>query len=67
MNPKQNKYFGLHFWSERGVQQGDIVSPTIFNIIIDTVIRATEEEVKSKGKATIVFYPDDGFIGSLII
>jgi Reverse transcriptase (RNA-dependent DNA polymerase) len=59
MTPKQNKYFGL----ERGVRQGDIVSPTIFNIILYLVIQASEEDMKEEEKTTIVFYVDHGFIG----
>jgi Reverse transcriptase (RNA-dependent DNA polymerase) len=62
---KQNKCFGTHFCTEQGDRQGDIISPTIFNIIIDTVIRASEENMKAKSeeKKTIIFYADDGFIG----
>jgi Reverse transcriptase (RNA-dependent DNA polymerase) len=56
-------YFGAHFKAERGVRQGDIVSPTIFNIVMDAVIRASEEEMKEKEKTTIIFYADDGLIG----
>jgi hypothetical protein len=37
---KQQGYYGKPFRSERGTTQGDIVSPTIFNIIVDAVVRA---------------------------
>ena len=37
---KQSGYFGDPFDATRGVTQGDIISPTIFNIIADAVIRA---------------------------
>jgi hypothetical protein len=63
MTPKQNNYYGNHFRADREVRQGDIVSPTIFKIIIDAVIRATKEEMKNEDKTTIIFYADDGFIG----
>jgi hypothetical protein len=64
MTPKQNNYYGNHFRADREVRQGDIVSPTIFKIIIDAVIRATKEEMKNEDKTTIIFYADDRFIGS---
>jgi Reverse transcriptase (RNA-dependent DNA polymerase) len=62
MTPKQNKYFGSHFKAKRGIQQGDIILPTIFNIIINAIIRATAEELKNEEKTTIKFYADDGFL-----
>jgi hypothetical protein len=36
---RQQGYYGQPFKAERGTTQGDIVSPTIFNIIVDAVIR----------------------------
>jgi hypothetical protein len=36
---RQQGYHGRPFKAERGTTQGDIVSPTIFNIIVDVVIR----------------------------
>jgi hypothetical protein len=60
--PKQNNYYGTSFQAERGVQQGDMVSLTIFSIIIDSVIQASEEEMKNDDKTTIIFYTNDGFI-----
>jgi uncharacterized protein (DUF433 family) len=62
--PKQNKCFGKPIFAARGVQQGDIMSPTLFNIMIDAVIRDYEARARIDNKTTIQFYADDGFIGS---
>jgi Reverse transcriptase (RNA-dependent DNA polymerase) len=62
--PKQNRFFGKPKLStKRGVQQGDIMSPTLFNILIDAVIRDYEERARIDDKTTIQFYADSGFIG----
>jgi hypothetical protein len=45
------------------VQQGDAISPTIFNFIIDAVIQASEEAMKNEEKTTIIFYAKYGLIG----
>ena len=56
---------------ERGVTQGDPVSPTVFNIVVDTVVRVVllevcrPQEAKhmlgwASGEHKIVFYVDDG-------
>ena len=39
MVPKAGKFFGRPFNMERGVTQGDPVSPMIFNIVVDAVVR----------------------------
>ena len=31
-------YYRTAFWGERGVTQGDPLFPTIFNVVVDTVI-----------------------------
>lgn len=36
--PKRKKHYGPAFVSERGVKQGDVMSRTIFNIMIDAVL-----------------------------
>jgi hypothetical protein len=36
--PKQAGFYGKHFSAGHGVRQGDIMSPTIFNIVADAVI-----------------------------
>ena len=61
------------FKTDRGVTQGDPVSPTIFNIVVNTVVRVMFLEVCgpqeahhgrgwSVGEQYIVFYSDDGYI-----
>jgi Reverse transcriptase (RNA-dependent DNA polymerase) len=41
----------------------EIISPTIFNIVIDAVIRATETEMRNNKKTTIIFHADDRLTG----
>ena len=42
---KAGKYYGQPFSTDRGVMQGDPVSLTLFNIIVDSVVRATLQEI----------------------
>ena len=73
---KQAGYYGDPFGATRGVTQGDIVSPVIFNIVADAVIRywlasVTEVPVESidgvgfnvTARAAL-FYADDGYLAS---
>ena len=36
---KSGGYYGTAFKGERGVTQGDPPSPTIFNVVVDAVVR----------------------------
>ena len=45
MVPKSGKYYGHPFIAGRGVTQGDPVSPTLFNIIMYAVVRATLQDI----------------------
>ena len=65
MIPKQQQFYGKPFVTERGVKQGDVVSPTIFNIIIDAVVRQTLYDImadNNNNTTTIQFYADDGVL-----
>ena len=68
--PKAGEFFGQSLRMERGVNQGDLVSPTIFNIVVDAVVREVRLEVFGPHEAhhgfgwavvehNIVFYADD--------
>jgi hypothetical protein len=68
---RQQGYYSHPIASERGTTQGDIVSPTIFNIVVDAVVRAwyhsnTQAHSNLHGEQTLwnipeaIFYADDG-------
>ena len=70
---ESREVFGSLFCMNRGVTQGDPVSLTIFNIVVDAVVRAVLLEVCGPqeahngfgwlaGKNNICFYEDDGKI-----
>ena len=46
--------------------QGDIISPIIFNILVDSVIRRVEDQIEENEyinlKSFSIFYADDGVI-----
>ena len=63
------------FKGERGVTQGDPLSPTIFNVVVDAVVRhwvnGLVDEAEEKGETgregrhqSVVFYADDGIVVS---
>ena len=68
-------YYRTGFKGARGVTQGDPLSPTIFNVVVDAVVRqwvtlAVEEEEKrgERGKEgrhrAALFYADNGMVAS---
>jgi len=71
---KQSGYHGDPFEATRGVTQGDVISPTIFNIVVDAVVRYWLLQVANNGSEDtaglglmvqewlVLFYTDDGLI-----
>ena len=68
-------YYGTAFKGERGVTQGDPLPPTIFNVVVDTVVHhwvmgviADAEERGDLGKEgrhqAALFHTDDGMVAS---
>ena len=72
---RAGSYYGKGFKGGRGVTQGDPLSPTIFNVVVDAVVRhwltiATQESDRrgERGREgrhqAALFYADDGMIAS---
>ena len=67
MVTKQAGFFGKPFRASRGVHQGDITSPFIFNIVCDAVIREWESQMnhgtaQERKETRAQFYADDGLL-----
>ena len=72
----KNGYHGPHLQVTRGTTQGGLISPTLFNLIVDNVVRnwlalAVEDElVTHKGlelevvRCLGLFYANSGMVGS---
>ena len=39
MVSRAGRYYSTAFRGERGVTQGDLISPTIFNVVVGVVVR----------------------------
>jgi hypothetical protein len=66
--PKKAGRYGKFILTNRGVKQGDIASPTFFNMAVDAIIRAEEAKRMESNSAAhrelvIAFYADNGRIG----
>ena len=66
-------YYGTGFKGARGVTQGDKLSPTIFNVVVDAEVRhwvtLAEEESEKMGERgkegrhqAVLFCADDGMV-----
>jgi Reverse transcriptase (RNA-dependent DNA polymerase) len=61
--PKQGVYYGRLIKSELGVTQGDPLSPVVFNIAVDAVVRHLRTSFPP-GTLWGLFYADDGWLAS---
>ena len=75
MVARAGRYYGKGFKGERGVTQGDLLSPTIFNVVVDAVVchwlLLAMQEAERRGERgrerrhqAALFYADDGMIAS---
>ena len=75
MVARARQYYGNGFKGERGVTQGDPLSPTIFNVVVDTVVRhwllLATQEAERRGEwgrerrhQAALFCADDSMIAS---
>ena len=66
-------YYGTAYKEERGVTQGDPLSPTIFNVVVDAVVQhwvnGLVDEAEAQGETgregrhqLAVFYADNGMV-----
>ena len=64
MAPKSGSCFGTPFHAYRGVRQGDVISPIIFNIAVDAVLREWDVQISEEHLTGLsaFFYADDGCI-----
>ena len=63
MVTKQAGFYGKPFWATRGVRQRNILSPMIFNIVVDAIIRFwRHENTNEDDSLKTQFNADDGTI-----
>ena len=76
MVAREGGYYGTAFQEARGVTQGDPLSPTIFNVVVDGVVRhwvkLVIEGAEERGKRgqedwhqDALFYADYGMVASM--
>ena len=72
---RAGSYYGKGFKGGRGVTQGDPLSPTILNVVVDAVVRhwltIAVKEAEKRGERgregrhqAALFYADDGMLAS---
>ena len=68
-------YYGKAFQGFRGVTQGEPLTPTIFNVVVDSVVQLWVEEMVDRAGGqggrrryeihqNVLFYTDDGMVAS---
>jgi Reverse transcriptase (RNA-dependent DNA polymerase) len=64
--PHQSGFYGKPIPCNRGVTQGDPLSPMIFNIVVDAVVRSWRTNMLPRAVTPVeaLFYADDGWLAS---
>jgi Reverse transcriptase (RNA-dependent DNA polymerase) len=60
--PKSGSYFSEPLKAECGVRQGDIISPIIFNIVVDCVLWEWYHKLGDTDLMAIFYYANDGHL-----
>ena len=69
--PRSGGYFGTPIVAERGVRQGDVLSPIVFKIVIDCIVREwiysmRKNNLVSLHHIALIFYADDGRLAGYV-
>ena len=59
MIPKICGYYGKPIHLECGTYQGDVLSPTLFDIVVDAILREWHHQLPVL-MAVLIYYADDG-------
>jgi exonuclease III len=64
VSPRAGGYYGPQVPVCAGVRQGDVISPLLFNVVVDAILRRTDREKPDLvGRVQKIFYADDGRLG----
>jgi exonuclease III len=62
--PRAGGVYGPRVTVRAGVRQGDVISPLLFNLMVDAILRYTDREKPDLlARVQTIFYADDGRLG----
>jgi exonuclease III len=64
VSPRAGGFYGPQVPVNAGVRQGDVISPLLFNVVVDAILRRADREMPEMlERVQKVFYADDGRLG----